>query len=113
MKILLSHPMTGLTNEEILEREKELKQIALEIKNNNLDRLAFYTDFIYNIDKMEFLDNYVDLPEANTIWLLGESIKVLSKADLVIFDYNYKNSKGCQVEKLICDLYQIPYIILK
>ena len=113
MKILLSHPMTGYNSEEVYERREELKKIMLEIKCGILDKILFYSNVIEHMDSLEFLDNYIDLPEMNNVYLLGEAIQVLSRADLVLFDYNYKNSKGCQVEKLICDLYQIPYIILK
>lgn len=103
MKIFISHPMTGLTKEEILDlREKA----CLYIKNN-------YNDYT-------IIDSYnEDFQDTNTPLLaLAECIKLLNEADLVIFitysNVSYKDSKGCQVEELICKLYkkQKEYVIL-
>ena len=102
MKIFLSHPMTGLSKEQILDlRNKAISQIR-------------YKDY-------EIIDSYIpEFQDTTTpILAISKSIELLNDADLVMFitygDISYKNSKGCQVEELICDLYkkQKEYIVIK
>lgn len=42
---------------------------------------------------------------------LGASIKLLSQADLVIFDKDWMAAEGCRIEKQVCDTYRIKHII--
>ncbi len=103
MKIFISHPMTGLTQKEILDlREKAITQISNKYKDAEI------------IDS--YLPQFQDTKEP--LIAISESIKLLNEADLVIFitysNVCYQNSKGCQIEELCCDLYQIKkdYLIL-
>lgn len=42
---------------------------------------------------------------------LGASIKLLSTADLVIFDKEWSIADGCCIEKQVCERYHIKHII--
>ncbi len=39
------------------------------------------------------------------IWYLGESLKMLSEADIVFFAEGYQEFRGCRLEKFVADSY--------
>lgn len=90
MKIFISQPMNGYSREEILEERERIKQM-----------------FSGN----EFIDSFIeDVPEmeGNTrIWCLGESIKKMADADLVVVPSVY-GVAGCDVELNVAIGYGIP-----
>lgn len=87
--------MSGLTEEEVMETRN--KAIA-------------HLKSVYG-DNIEVIENYYheNAPaDASRIWHLGESIKMLEKADMVYFCDDSKDSNGCIIERTICELYNIP-----
>ena len=99
VKVLLSHNMTGLDEEYIMNLRRVAKKY-LEKK---------YGQFI----EIEYIDNYhhYDAPiNANRIWHLGKSIQQLSEADFVYFCEPRANSSGCIIEKIICLIYHKPVL---
>ena len=97
-KIFLSHPMTGLTDEEVMEyREKALNYIRKEIPD------------------AELIDTYRrdNVPEdADGFWYLGESIKDIQHADVIYLAHNWKTSHGCKIEEFIFREYGKSYTLL-
>lgn len=91
MKIFISQPMNGYSKEEILEERERIKQM-----------------FSGN----EFIDSFIeDVPEmeGNTrIWCLGESIKKMADADLVVVPVDRHCYPGCYIESEVADMYGIP-----
>lgn len=83
IKIFISQPMNGKTTEEI---EDE--------RNYIVGRLA--TQF----PRAEIIDSFFkDVPhDTRPLWYLGESIKLMSKADVVFFCNGWHIAKGCQIE---------------
>ena len=83
IKIFISQPMNGKTNEEI---EDE--------RNYIIGRLA--TQF----PRAEIIDSFFkDAPHnAKPLWYLGESIKLMSEADVVFFCDGWQIARGCQIE---------------
>lgn len=79
MKVFISQPMNGLTDQEILEKRKELT--------------AAYPD-------AEIIDSFFEgAPhDATPLWFLGESIKLLGTADIVIFAKGWEKKRGCRIE---------------
>jgi hypothetical protein len=63
---------------------------------------------------VEFFDNIQeDLPEGtHSLVYLGNDIKMLSKADAAFFYENWKDARGCRVEHLVCEEYNIPISII-
>ena len=95
MKVFISQKMSGLTEEEVMETRN--KAIA-------------HLKSVYG-DNIEVIENYYheNAPaDASRIWHLGESIKMLEKADMVYFCDDSKDSNGCIIERTICELYNIP-----
>ena len=86
-KIFISQPMNGKTTEEI---ENE--------RNYIIDRLA--TQFARENECIEIIDSFFkDKPyEASPLWYLGESIKLMSEADVVFFCDGWQIARGCQIE---------------
>lgn len=105
MKIFISQPMRGLTIGEIADR-----------------RFEIFTSFCQMISirypdlKIELIDSYnknipMDICDVNkrSVWCLGDSIKLMVEADLVIFDTSWREARGCCIEHEICERYGIPY----
>ena len=81
-KIFISQPMNGKTTEEI---ENERNYIIDRLKEN---------------ESVEIIDSFFkDTPhDAKPLWYLGESIKLMSEADVVFFCDGWQTARGCQIE---------------
>ena len=81
-KIFISQPMNGKTTEEI---ENERNYIIERLREN---------------ESVEIIDSFFkDKPyEASPLWYLGESIKLMSEADVVFFCNGWQTARGCQIE---------------
>ena len=81
-KIFISQPMNGKTTEEI---ENERNYIIDRLREN---------------EHIEIIDSFFkDAPhDANPLWYLGESIKLMSEADVVFFCNGWQTARGCQIE---------------
>lgn len=94
LKVFLSHPMSGLSDEEVMNiREKAKRELTVRFGN------------------IEIIDNYHHKdapPNAGPIWHLGRSIQQLEEADAVYFckrEIGSPISCGARVERLVCRLY--------
>lgn len=103
MKVFISQPMKNRTFDEIeIERNVMIHVIGC----------AYPDEEIEVIDSL-FSDE--DVPEGETVgalWFLGESIKAMDKADLVVMAVNWQHARGCQIEHEIAVDYDkrvIPY----
>ena len=103
MKIFISQPMKDRTFDEI------------EIERNVMIHVI---GCVYPDEEIEVIDSLVsdeDVPEGETVgalWFLGESIKAMDKADLVVMAVNWQHARGCQIEHEIAVDYDkrvIPY----
>lgn len=87
-KLFVSLPMRGLNEREIRKRMNYLKSLVeLELKEE-----------VILIDS--FIKDEPDSKEINNIGLyfLGESIKELAYADIVVFANGWMKARGCKVE---------------
>lgn len=87
MKIMISQPMRGKTEEQVRnEREELVKQ--LESKGH------------------EVIDTVLDLSDDKSpIYYLSKSIELLDKADAVVFMPGWKEARGCRIEYSIANEY--------
>ena len=100
MKVFISQPMNGKTQEQILtEREAIIKHI------NEL------------YDDVEIIDSYIaDYPpegvskESEGLWYLSKSIKMLSQADLAYFAKGWEEARGCRIENTCAVEYGLEVI---
>jgi len=83
-KLFISQPMRGKTDEEILkERQKAIKEAERVVG-----------------EQVEVIDSFFqNAPaDARPLWFLGESIKLLAKADVAYFASGWQEARGCRIE---------------
>ena len=102
VKVFISCPMNGKTNEEIENRIEECKNADLNalpdeiIKEKNVEFISGYKP---NQD-------YKNMPVA----CLAGAIEALAEADYVMFGKGWKEARGCSIEHEIADKYNIKCI---
>ena len=91
MKIFISQPMRGKTDEQIKE---ERNAACLRIKN------------LFG-EEVEVIDSFFEgvYHEEKPLFYLGKSLELLSQADLVYFVKGWNNSRGCKIEQRCSDEY--------
>jgi hypothetical protein len=103
MKIFIAQKMTGLTDKQI---EEKRNRIALAC-------LRYYGDDILVLDQFHLpydVPDDIKSDDGIGIYLLGRSLQILAKADLVVFDDDISTSKGSLVEEFVTKTYNIPTI---
>lgn len=93
LKVFISQPMNGKTNEEIKKEREELTEFAMA---------KLGTD-------VEIIDSFFeDAPhDAKPLWFLGKSFELLSTADAAVFAKGYEKARGCVMEHKACENYGI------
>ena len=107
-RVFIAQMMTGLSEKEVMQNRTICKEYFME----------HLPEGFGDGSDVEFIDNYTAeaAPKeaaATThqrVWYLGHSLQYLSTADLVIFAPDAAGSKGAVVERMICEMYNIPYI---
>lgn len=80
MKIMISQPMRGKTNEQI---RKEREELVKELESQG----------------HEVIDTVLDISENKSpIYYLSKSIELLDKADGVVFMKGWQEARGCRIE---------------
>ena len=87
MKLFISQPMKGKTDEQIL---KERDIAIQEVKE------------LVGDDDVEIIDSFFkDAPhDARPLWYLGKSLEFLSTADVAYFAKDWDKYRGCKIEHL-------------
>lgn len=103
MKAMLSQPMAGKTDEEIIvTREKAIK--VLESKGYEIVNTLF-TDEWYNKENME-QRGVVQIP----LCFLAKSLENMSLCDAVYFCKGWENARGCRIEHEAAKAYGLEII---
>lgn len=94
MRIFLSQPMNGLSDDEIIRVREIIKKMLTE--------------------NDELIDSFIEGAPAKAapLWYLGESIKLLGSADVVVFAPGWENARGCRIERRCAEEYDIPMLNL-
>lgn len=91
MKAMLSQPMAGKTDEEIVATRnkaiKELENLGYEVVN------TLFTDEWYSKEKMEER-GVVQIP----LCFLAKSLENMSKCHAAYFCKGWENARGCRIE---------------
>lgn len=92
MKVFISQTMRDKTDEEILETRAKI-----------IDKVKY----LFDKENIEVLDSFFQgAPhDANPLWYIGESLKVMSEADLVVFAPGWEKARGCCIERQCCISY--------
>jgi hypothetical protein len=84
MKIFISQPMAGKTDEKI---QEERDAAISELKRKYKEPIEIIDSFIKGVPH-----------NAKPLWYLGEAIKLLGDADLVYFCDGWEHHRGCIIE---------------
>ena len=90
---MISQPMTGKTNEEILTEREELVKKLESQGHEVLD-----TVFDFNDKEVNHLG----------VYYMGYSLVAMADADLVVFMDGWQDSRGCRLEYEIAKQYKVP-----
>ena len=94
-KLLISQPMRSKTDEEILAERADAVQAAQ-------DALG---------EEVEVIDSFFGTSDmSHALEYLGESLKLLAKADIAYFAPGWRDARGCKIEHACADAYGIHHI---
>lgn len=96
MKVFISQPMKGKTNEEI---KAERRRLIGKVR-------ALYGDDIEVIDS--FFENAP--ADARPLWFLGKSLELLATADVAAFARGWRDARGCRIENICAIEYGIEVV---
>lgn len=102
IKVFVSLPMSGIDSDKVYERMKEIFVkfcVVIGRKDNSITLIDQF--FKMSTDEKSIKNT--------SVWCLGDSIKMMSKASIVIFSEDYITARGCRMEKEICVAYNIPH----
>lgn len=99
-KIYISMPMRGRTDENIQKSFDKIEKLARILLD---DDVVVVNQFKPRAKKSE------DIPIRHNVQALGESISLMSLADLVFFVDDYYRYPGCAIERDVCNNYNIPW----
>ena len=106
INVFISQPMKDKTREEIIkERYRTIAWIY--------EDLAKATSTLKEVEKVNIIDSYFRNSEDVknvSVWCLGESIKLMSNADYVVFCSGWEDARGCRIERTIANEYGIPCV---
>lgn len=100
MKAMVSQPMNGLSDEEIVSTRNRIKNI--------LERHGFefvntmFTDEWYKPENMEER-GVVNIP----LCFLAKSLENMSKCHVAVFALGWQEKRGCRIEKSAAEAYQM------
>lgn len=96
IKAFISQPMRDKTDDQILaERNRAIEAIKKKYGNDVEVLQSFFQGAPHN---------------ANPLWFLGQSIVILSQADVAYFIGDWKSYRGCKAENMLAREYGIKTI---
>ena len=100
VKVFLSQPMRGFTDEEIIaRREEDIKQLK-----------KYFKDEPFEVIDTLFKEEATAKNPA--VEYLTRSIAELANADYIAMSYDFESARGCLIEHKIADEYGIEKIYL-
>lgn len=96
MKVFISQPMKGKTNDEISRERARLTDKVRELYG----------------DDIEVIDSFFENAPANArpLWFLGKSLELLSTADVAVFARDWQEARGCRIENTCAIEYGIEVV---
>lgn len=109
-KVFISQPMTGLDEEDILfTREKEKAKVRLMFG----DDIEFASSYVYEDARKRLEEKYKDDNTNWGIYWLTRSLGSMCTCDTLWLVEGWENSKGCQIEREIAEMYGIEVLYPK
>lgn len=104
MKVMISQPMSGMADDEILKKRLE----ALDaLKNMGYDEVVntFFDDESYSDENLKKA-GVIQIP----VYFIAESLKSMSLCDAVYFCKGWENARGCRIEHEVAKQYGLLII---
>lgn len=98
IRLFISQPMKGKTDEEILAVREKAVASAKKILPDG-EEVAVIDSFFQNA-----------LADARPLWFLGKSLELLSTADVAYFAKGWQDARGCRIENTCAIEYGIEAI---
>lgn len=97
IKVFISQPMRDKTDEQIkAERKRALDEIKSLYPNDEIEEIKSF---------------FKGAPhDATPLWYLGESIKLLGRADIAYFCKDWEKYRECCIEHECCVRYSIKHV---
>ena len=105
IKVFISQPMKDKTDDQIKEeRARAITSVKELLKKDGRGENDF-----------EVIESFFEgAPhDAAPAWFIGESIKLMSKANVIYFVKGWEDARGCQIEKLVAEKYKIGVCIFE
>lgn len=104
IKVFISQPMKGKTDEEILKE----RQAAVEMVKETIDKY-------FNDVEVQVIDSFFQgaPADAKPLWFLGKSLELLSTADMAVFAPGWDQARGCKIEHECAVQYGIKTLYLE
>ena len=98
IRVFISQPFSGKTEEDVMYQ----RDVILEKLKRHL------------VDEFTVIDQYHPKPpfeedccKNERLWYLGNSIRLMSTADVIVFACDWKEALGCKAEMEIAQLYNM------
>ncbi len=101
--VFISLPMSGRSDEEIMKDLAEIHRAYIN-KMPTGKTVAFCHNFN---PELRARDNGAKAG-LESVWYLGKALEQISKCDAVCFCGDWRISKGCIIERMVCEKYDIP-----
>lgn len=101
-KVFVSLPMSGRDEKEV---RKRMLDIYEKYKKVHQDKETIFVDQFIKAIPLSIRDTKKEGP-----WCLGDSVKLMAMADIVIFANDFLEARGCRIEHDICVAYDLMYI---
>ena len=100
---MISQPMNGLTDEQIVETRNRFLEFA---KKENLEVVnTYFQDEWYSKDSMRSR-GVVQIP----VYFLAKSLEKMSQCNIVYFAKGWENARGCKIEHEVALQYGLDII---
>lgn len=98
VKVFISQPMRGKTDEEILKERSEAIEKVKDIVNEDVEIID------------SFIKNDPKDVKNTALWCLGHSLKFLASADVAYFVNGWHDARGCRIEHECAKAYGVPIV---
>lgn len=86
--------MNGKTEDQIIAERKEVIDLLKAVEG----------------EEVEIIDSVLKAENKPSLWYLGESIKLMADADLIVFAPGWEKGRGCLIEHECAVKYNIPHL---
>lgn len=106
IRVFLSLPMSGRTNEEILSQIKDMESYVLESHIFGDEEIEFVHNLLSPVDEglFDLIDNVTTRP----LLYLGAAITKMATCNVVMLGRGWNSARGCIIEHDVAKKYGIP-----